>query len=457
MNNKTVDDMTIEELEQLVEHRRNTIELVFPDVDARGRPTGTVANFQQLFDHYRIRVRHNEMTKDIEIDIPGENFFKDTALNAKLVRIKDLAIRHTLPHAHALDSVVLTANQNPYHPVRDWIDSTQWDGVSRLDQFYATIDANTDSQSHPEQYQQLKQTMMRKWALSAVAALYHENFSCEGVLCLYGDQAAGKTSWAESLVPPALRTQWIKDAVILDPKDKDSVLKSVSTWITELGELDATFRRADIEAIKGFITEKVDKFRPPYERKMNEYSRRTVFYGTINREEFLQDRENRRFWVIDVGQIHFGQLDVAQFWAEIRVLYDSIRTLIDTPESRIKNNEYGWFLSPAERQLLHTAQRNYKSVNPVEQVLEHGLVAAQLMETAQGQWLNCTTILQRLGSATGAREANAASIWLKDNGYIRRTSDKYYRVQFQDWVESDQDSGTNSIMKKKLRAFKSVM
>ena len=423
-----LNNLSIEELEAMLEQKKQNSTLVLPDVDARNKPLGTINNSKHLFSHYNINIRHNEMTKDVEIDIPGKTFFKDTELNAKLVVIKDLAIQHGLPPQHVLDAVLLVANENPYHPVRDWIDSQVWDGKSRLQDFYNTIEENLDSHLSPQEYHELKEIMMRKWALSAVAALYHPNFSCEGVLCLYGDQAAGKTSWAESLIPAENKHVWIKDAVILDPKDKDSVMKSVSTWITELGELDATFRRSDIEAIKGFVTEKVDKLRPPYERKMNSYDRKTVFYGTINREEFLQDRENRRFWVIDVKKVNFNSLEVAQFWAEVKNLYLTICDKISTPLDRIKNNEYGWFLSPDERSRLQRLQNPYKSINPVEQVLQHNLLPPGAI--TNGEWLNCTTILQRLGVPHGSKEANAASIWLKDGGYQRRTSDKYYHVEF---------------------------
>ena len=153
-------------------------------------------------------------------------------------------------------------------------------GKDRLPEYYGSIilaDLNP-----------MKEVMMRKWALSLVAALYHPNFSCEGVLTFSGKQGQGKTIWVEELIPQEYHNIWNKDAVTLDVNNKDSLFKALSYWITELGELDSTFKKSDIEALKGFITEKVDMIRSPYDRKANKYPRRTVFYATVNDDEFLQ-------------------------------------------------------------------------------------------------------------------------------------------------------------------------
>jgi putative DNA primase/helicase len=68
----------------------------------------------------------------------------------------------------------------------------------------------------------------------------------------------------------------------LNPAEKDSVLTAVSHWIVELGELDATFKKADIAQLKAFVTKTSDKVRRPYALKDSSFPRRTVFAGTVN-------------------------------------------------------------------------------------------------------------------------------------------------------------------------------
>jgi putative DNA primase/helicase len=276
----------------------------------------------------------------------------------------------------------------------------------------------------------MKETFMRKWALSAVAALYHPNFSCEGVLVLTGRQGRGKSTYPYRILPQAIASACVKDAVTLDVNNKDSVLKAVSTWMTELGELTSTFRKSDLEHLKGFITERVDKLRPAYARKMDTYGRQTVFYATINDEEFLQDGENRRFWVIDVEQFNPVDYDRGQFWAEIKAMYMNIRNLITTPEAREHNREWGWFLSPAERASLETAVETFKVMDPIEQLISNRI---DLDNKISGEWMNCTAIMARCGRDNPNRgELNRVAGFLRKQGFDANWEKKFMVKFFND-------------------------
>jgi putative DNA primase/helicase len=412
-----IDDLTAEQLQQLTEQMaaaKQNLQLSFPDSTSTGIGRPTRANTDTLLKHYSITVRHNEMTKEMTIDIPGEKFSVDTEMNAKLAHVKSLARRHQLNPSDIFEHLTKIANENNYHPVRDWIDSLTWDGQDRLQDLYNSVILATDNP--------MKQSMMRKWALSLVAALYHPNFSCEGVLTFSGSQGQGKTVWVEELIPREFHNVWNKDAVIIDTKNKDSLIKALSYWITELGEIDATFRRSDIEALKAFITEKVDVLRPPYERTANKYPRRTVFYATVNELEFLQDRENRRFWVLQVAEFHLGSIDAAQFWAQMRAMYVQVAPLIGSASDRKRNQEWGWFMSPQERDQLQNLQIVHRAVEPVEETLS---TAIDLTGTS-GEWYNVTEILRRCGWLTIARrDTNIGARWLRAQGLEADRSKRY--------------------------------
>ncbi len=134
---------------------------------------------------------------------------------------------------------------------------------------------------------------------------------------LTGAQGTGKTTWFRRLVPSSLNLVMV--GAMLDPADKDSVTASVSNWIVELGELDATFRKADIARLKSFIPKQVDKLRRPYDRVESEYQRRTVFGASVNDERYLvDDTGNRRWWTVPVLSIDYHHdLDMQQVWAEL--------------------------------------------------------------------------------------------------------------------------------------------
>lgn len=437
----SIDKLTIEQLEAALEAKKNKLDTIpFIDVSAKGAVKGTIDNFQQLLNHYAITIKYNEMTKEPEIDIPGNRSHADIALNAKIAELMGYANKHGFPKGDVMDLITVVASNNAYHPVRDWIDSQEWDGVDRLEEFVDTVILKTENN--------LKATIMRKWALSAVAALYHPNFSCEGVLTFTGNQGVGKTTWAFGLLPREKSGEWIKDGVTLDMGNKDTAIKALGYWITELGELDATFKKSDIEALKAFITEKVDMIRTPYSRTANKFGRRTVFYASVNELEFLKDSENRRFWVLEVERFVFPSFNVAQFWAQIKQEYLAVKDLIATAEDRSLNDEWGWFMSPQERLQLSDSQERFKTVNTIDELLSNRVLLAQDARVTNKKKMNITSILQDCGIILpNQQQMNQAGKWLRKAGY-QPDRIKQYEV---DMVDSVQE---HMILQKKFNKFK---
>jgi len=408
--------MTPEQQQELIDSMRPR-EIVFPDQKSNGKPRATLENFQTLLAHYGITVRYNEMSKESEINIPRQHFHADTELNAKMAYILDLCNKHDFPTGEIDAFLTLLANKNHYHPVREYIDTQVWDGEDRLQQWYDSIELAEDNP--------MKNIILYKWALSCVGALYHPNFSCEGVLTLQSPQGVGKTISIENVIPVEYHNKWNKDACVIDMNNKDTIFKALGYWITELGEVDATFRKSDMEALKGFITEKFDVLRPPYERKANKYARRTVFYASVNELEFLQDNENRRFWVLCVKKINHVKLDVGQFWAQLKVCYQGIKDKTRTGADRERHQEWGWFMSPAERAMMKPLQTKFKSQDPIEHKLDAHIVK-KTGPVYAGTRLNITQILEAVSwSKPSKRDLNIAGKWLRDNGFIGDGQKRY--------------------------------
>jgi predicted P-loop ATPase len=415
--------VSLEDLEKAIQQKQQH-QIVYEEVTEKGRAKSTLKNFQRLLDHYGITIKYNEMSKEHEIDIPGRIFHKDIQENAKMAVLRSMAHVQNFPVQEIDNYVIEVGERHSYHPVRDYIDGQVWDGKDRLKDFYNSIILNEDNP--------MKETMMRKWALSLVAAVYHQSFSCEGVLTFSGEQGLGKTIWIENLLPKFAKNVWNKDAVVIDTKSKDSLSKALKYWIAELGEIDATFRKTDIEALKGFLTEKVDVIRNPYERKANTYQRRTVFYATVNEEEFLRDTQNRRFWVLGVKQFNHGPFDdVGQFWAQVKTIYMTVKDKISDSESREKYQEWGWFMSPKERKQMEPLQERHKTTEPVEEILEKYLEA----HGDGGEYKSCTEILIECSFGTPSKQAtNTASKWLHKNGY-EKNWEKKWKVKFKNTIE----------------------
>lgn len=288
----------------------------FPDVKESGVLRETVENLRELLKEYKIDVKYNQMSKDIEIDIPGKHFLLDNRARNSVTHIASLCARHDLPRVGITENLVNISDDNAYNPAKMFVEKVKWDGKSRIEELAKTLDpANLT----------LTKSLLKRWLIGAVGCLYEpDGMAMQGCLVLQGEQGIGKTTWFWSLLPGAQHLA--QESVTLNPSDRDSVKIAVSTWLSELGELDATFKKSDIAALKSFLTKKIDKIFLRYSRSQSDFPRRTAFLATVNDSKFLKDETgNRRYWVIACGK-HMNarhDVDMAQVWAEAKHLYDS--------------------------------------------------------------------------------------------------------------------------------------
>jgi len=157
--------LTTQQIQQAIQALQQSQQIVFSDVTHNGKPLNTLNNFKTVLKHYNVVIRYNVMTKDSEISIPGIPTGGALYNNAILGHLKDLFARHQMATGDNFNQYIdAVAMENQYHPVREWIDNTVWDGRSRLQDYYDTIVLTDDNP--------MKEVMMRKWVLSLVGALY---------------------------------------------------------------------------------------------------------------------------------------------------------------------------------------------------------------------------------------------------------------------------------------------
>lgn len=361
---------------------RSTVDFYapLPDITEKGRPLATIENLQEICRRLGVTIRYNVIKKEEEILIPNEAFSIDNGANASLAWLASWVSRFKMSTGPIGDYVTYLADKNLYNPVAEWIMGRPWDGSSRLQAFFDTVTAQGEA-TDPK-IKRTKETLMRRWMISAIAAAFRPNgVSAHGVLVFQGAQYLGKTAWFKTLVPEHLDV--IADGFLLDPKEKDSVKQAVSNWLVELGEIDATFRKADIAQLKSFITKDKDVLRRAYAKRESYFARRTVFFASVNPKEYLHDPTgNRRYWTIECEQInHRHDLEMQQVWAEFRTLYEAGET---------------WFLMPEEMAMLNEHNKDFEVRDPIEERLRTRL-NWQAPESSW-RWLSATDLLAELGN-----------------------------------------------------------
>jgi putative DNA primase/helicase len=207
------------------------------------------------------------------------------------------------------EAVSWAAHRHTYSPVADFLTALEWDGVERISSWCSRYLGAPDDR--------VTQAMGRAWLIQAVARAMQPGCKADTVLIMRGPQGSGKSTSLS-----ILGGDWFRDTPIdLASKDRFSALQGA--WIYELAELDS-LRRAEAQTLKAFVSSQRDSYRPSYGRNTRDVPRTTVFAGTTNDDEFLQDATgSRRWWVIETTACDAPALreDRDQLWAEAVHVY----------------------------------------------------------------------------------------------------------------------------------------
>lgn len=369
------------------ENKAQRGELMFThrDPEKNTKLLATLANMRDLLSHYKIICRYNVVSKRILHLIPGESFSSENEEESALACIYSYMKEWKLPvDGHKL-YLTRIADENQYNPVLQWITSKPWDGISRLQSFYDTI-------ASPET--EAKELLIRRWLITAVCMAKGEGVDSAGCLVLQGGQDMGKTWWVKKLVPDEVRKEFLRTDAMVDPRDKDSVSQVISYWIVELGEIGATFRKSDIDALKAFITRDNDIMRRPYGEGDKRYPRRTALIASVDQTIYLHDTAgNRRFWTIPCNSINsYHDINMQQLWVEVLNL--------------VKKGE-SWQLAPDEKAHIKRINEEHMQIEPIHEMILDKYRWDEFAEV--GEWKTATQI---------ANDLNLKSINLKETRII---------------------------------------
>lgn len=363
---------------------------------ARDMPSYYQADLSQsvveriLTEGLNIRLRFNEVTKKIEIDGGGKQtllttYSENQILTAlpvlildecKACKVKGMTNSFKLIQAY-LSNI---ADINRYNPIHDMLNLHKNTNEQHLEKIFKILNITLP----------FEQMLIRKWLIQTVAfafATHTNQVATEGMLILQGMQGLAKTSFFRVLAGNPL---WFNEGVCIDVSNKDTLLNAVSAWISELGEIDSTFKK-DQSALKAFITSPLDRIRLPYAPAISEMPRRTSLCGTVNPEKFLKDETgNRRYWIIHIDKIDkkalfsMTQEEVFNMWGYIYTLY--------------LENRRGFLLTDKERRLVEARNLEYMIERKYEAEIRYIVDFSKLME--KWEWVEPVEIANQLKGIT---------------------------------------------------------
>ena len=295
----------------------------------KGKVSNAAANYKRVFQLDPLlkgAIRKNLLTERVDIVKPL-GWYRDSPTLTD-VDIKYLLLYFEENYGLTIekkiqDAVMVIANENRYHPVRDFLNALQWDGIERIRYcLHRFLGADADDYTCEA---------MRLFLLGAISRAFRPGCKFEIMLCLVGGQGAGKSSFFRLL---AVQDDWFSDD--LKKLDDENVYRKMQGhWLIEMSEMIATANAKSIEEIKSFLSRQKEVYKIPYETHPEDRLRQCVFGGTSNALDFLPlDRSgNRRFLPVMVypeqAEVHILDDEAAsraymeQLWAEAMTIYRS--------------------------------------------------------------------------------------------------------------------------------------
>lgn len=219
---------------------------------------------------------------------------------------------YTVSRTVVAEQVDIAMKANKFHPVVEYLDALPEPSTHWLEDLAFRIYGDSSLWA---------QRFLTNTLVGAVRRVRRPGSKFDYVPILYGpDQGEGKSRSIPALFGAEFTSEQFPDL-------SDMVRACMDIqghWAIEASELHAIRSHKDVEAVKAFISRRVDSFTPKYARNPIALPRQCIFIGTTNEDDFLRDKTgHRRFWPIRVTK----QVDCDwirehrdEIWAEANAL-----------------------------------------------------------------------------------------------------------------------------------------
>lgn len=193
------------------------------------------------------------------------------------------------------------ARINSFHPIREWLDALEWDGVKRIDTFLQRYLGEADT------------PYVRDVAwLMLVGACYRAmtpGLKFDHMPIIYGRQGTRKSTFVRVLAGE----QWFGELHV-ELSDERKVAEQIAgLWIGELPEM-VSANKTEVNALKQFVRRTKDDCRMAYMKNVTPLPRQAIFIGTTNDKKILRDPTGNRTSLM--LEVHVDRIDTVALAAE---------------------------------------------------------------------------------------------------------------------------------------------
>lgn len=300
-------------------------------------------------------------------------------------------------------AVLFCAGKNKFHPVRELLQSLEWDGTPRLDKWLPDFLGTEDNE-----YTNL---VGRFFFINLVRRAMEPGCIMRSVVVLIGGQDKGKST-ALSIIGG----EWFADTMF-NVGDKDAYQVLRGKLLYEIAEFQS-FGKVEANRVKAFVSSKVDTYRASYGHVAKDWPRQTSFIASTNQYELFRDNTgNTRFHPVTVTDINLDGLSAArlQLLAEAYHRYKAGERAHPTPEQQRElftpMQDRHTVMDPWHQGIyLFLRQRTSRKVTIDEILVEYVKIERSKLNPAHGEVIRIVGILQALGCKKD-REGSGAREW----------------------------------------------
>ncbi len=287
----------------------NASPIWFPDVTEGGKVKATCANAIEATRVLGITCEFDEFHERSKV---GGQIMSQWAgdLSDNIVHRVRVLVRERFGFdpgsVHMRDALVQECLCHPFHPIKDYFKSLQWDGIPRLETWMIRYLGAVDDAFNRE--------VGRLSLIAAVRRILQPGCKFDQIVVFDAKEGVGKSSAIRILAGD----DNFSDQEILTLSEVRQQEALQGKWLYEIADKQG-HSAADVDKVKAFASRTVDRARPAYGHFRVDRPRTCIFFATTNEAIYLLSQTgNRRFWSIVCGLCDLEGLerDRDQIWAE---------------------------------------------------------------------------------------------------------------------------------------------
>ena len=335
-------------------------QIVSKDIKFKSDSVSTdIAAFVNTYD-----LRKNSITRNIEL---SGRPIDDSDINSIFLDSKAVFKESS---KDLVTSILFSNRISTYNPLHEFFEQDLFQPINykypNLDLLIRSVKSDTPNYD----------MYITRWLISAVASAY--GIHSPLVLIFSGQkQGTGKTHWFRYLLPKELRYLFAESKM---DAGKDDEILMCKKWFILDDEYGGKSKKED-KRLKELTSKEFINVREPYGRVSLDLRRLSVFCGTTNETQILNDSTgNRRqipIHILDIDHDLYNQCDKAALWRELYFMFqDGVQyTILKEDIEKLNAATEMFKLSTPEEDLIH------KKLQP---------------GTTSGEWMSLTEIQQYL-------------------------------------------------------------